>query len=250
MQIRSNIRRLQIERLNSRLAHLNADKDRFISILSHDLKSPFTSILGFLELLITDIRRFSIEQIESHVKTINDAARNTYNLLDDLLMWTRANSGKIPFNPAKLNIREIYNNVSETLLPQAEAKNIRIDFITSKADMQVYADKDMLKGILRNLISNAIKFTPPGGWVKVTASTQNGGSEISVSDNGTGIRPEQQSSLFDISRILSTTGTAGEKGSGLGLILCREFVETHKGKIWFTSEPGKGSDFRFTLPGK
>jgi signal transduction histidine kinase len=250
MQIRSNIRRLQIEQLNSELAHLNADKDRFISILSHDLKSPFTAILGFLELLITDIRRFSIDQIESHIKTINDAARNTYNLLDDLLMWTRAHSGKIPFYPVKLNICEIYNNVSETLLPQAEAKNIRIDFASSKPDLQVYADKDMLKGILRNLISNAIKFTPQGGRVKITASSQNGSTEISVSDNGTGIKPEQQTSLFDISRMLSTTGTAGEKGSGLGLILCKEFIETHKGKIWFTSEPGKGSDFRFTLPDK
>jgi signal transduction histidine kinase len=250
MQIRSNIRRLQIERLNSELAHLNADKDRFISILSHDLKSPFTAILGFLELLTTDIRRFSIDQIESHVRTINDAARNTYNLLEDLLMWTRAHSGKIPYNPANIKIGEIYNNVAETLLPQAETKNIKIEFTSSEPDLQVYADKDMLKGILRNLISNSIKFTPSGGWIKITASRHNGISEISVYDNGTGIRPEQYSSLFDISKMLSTSGTAGEKGSGLGLILCKEFVETHKGKIWFVSEPGKGSDFRFTLPDK
>lgn len=249
MQIRGTIRTREIELLNRELEKSGADKDRFIAILSHDLKSPFTSILGFLELLTTGLRKFSIDQIENHLNTVNEAARNTYNLLEDLLMWTRAHTGKIPFNPEILYFRDKYASVSEIMLPAAEAKNIRLEF-DAPEDLKVYADKDMLKAVLRNLISNAIKFTKPGGEVKVSAFTANGGVTVSVADTGTGIRPEQKDSIFDISKILATSGTGGEKGSGLGLILCREFVEIHGGRIWFTSEWGKGSDFRFNLPGR
>lgn len=248
MYIRTNIRTRQIEKLNHELELLNADKDRFIAILSHDLKSPFTSILGFLELLTSDIKKFSLSQIERHVQTINSAARNTYNLLEDLLMWTRAHSGKIPFNPGKLPFREIYDTAVEILMPVAETKNITVRYVAPD-DLQIIADKDMLKTILRNLISNALKFTPPGGRVKISAIRNYEGVTVSISDTGMGIQPSQQQTLFDISKIFPTADTTGEKGTGLGLVLCKEFVETHRGKIWFTSEPGKGSDFRFTMPG-
>lgn len=249
MQIRASIRTREIELLNRELEKSGADKDRFIAILSHDLKSPFTSILGFLELLTTGLRRFSIDQIESHLNTVNESARNTYNLLEDLLMWTRAHTGKIPFNPEVLSFNEKYDNVSEIMLPVAGAKNIRLS-CDAPQDLEIYADKDMLKAVLRNLISNAIKFTKPGGTIKVSAFRENEGITVSVADTGTGIRPEQKNSIFDISKILPTSGTGGEKGSGLGLILCREFVEIHGGRIWYTSEWGHGSDFRFNLPGK
>lgn len=247
MQIRASIRSREIELLNRELEKSGADKDRFIAILSHDLKSPFTSILGFLELLTTGLRKFTIDQIEGHLITVNEAARNTFNLLEDLLMWTRAHTGKIPFNPEELSFGEYYGNVAEIMLPAAEAKNIRIQYDAAE-DLRIYADKDMLKAVLRNLISNAIKFTQPGGTIKVSALRENDGVTVSVADSGTGIRPEQKDSIFDISKILPTSGTGGEKGSGLGLILCREFVEIHGGKIWFTSEWGQGSDFRFNLP--
>lgn len=249
MQINANIRSRQIGELNKQLEKLNADKSRFIAILSHDLKSPFTSILGFLELLMTGIRKYSIDQIESHIHIINESARNTYNLLEDLLTWIRAHSGKIPFNPQLISFHENYQNVVDILLPLAESKNINIEYHETD-NVILYADKDMLKTIMRNLLSNAIKFTRPGGSIKITTEKQPDQVMISVADTGTGMKEPQLENLFDISKIYSTAGTGGEKGSGLGLVICREFIETHGGKIWVVSEFGKGSDFRFTMPDK
>lgn len=247
MQISSNFRRKQIQQLNEQLEKLNSDKDRFIAVLSHDLKSPFTSILGFLELITSDIRQFTIDEIEGHINIINDAARNFYNLLEDLLMWARGHSGKMPYNPVDLNIYHIYDNVMDTLEPVARSKSISVSY-SGDRQIKVTADADMLKAIMRNLISNAVKFTNPGGSVKVSTKRENGKVMVSIADKGVGIKPEKMDSLFDISKIQSTAGTANEKGSGLGLILCREFVEKHGGEIEVTSEYGKGSEFRFTLP--
>ena len=248
MQIRASIRSRQIDQLNKELERLNSDKDRFIAILSHDLKSPFTAILGFLELLTTGLRKYSLDQIESHLNTINDATKNTFNLLQDLLMWTRAHSGKIPFNPEKISLKDKFDNVMLLMMPAAAAKNIKVEY-DAPDNIKVFADKDMLKTILRNLVSNAIKFTHKGGTIKVSAVRENGNTIISVADNGVGIKTDEMNKIFDISKILPSSGTNGEKGSGLGLLLCKEFVETHGGRIWFTSEYGKGSDFRFSLPG-
>jgi signal transduction histidine kinase len=247
MQINSNVRSRQIQQLNKELEKLNSDKDRFIAVLSHDLKSPFTSILGFLELITSDIRQFTIDEIESHIKIINDAARNFYNLLEDLLMWARAHSGKIPFQPSDIPVYNIFKNVMNILEPVAGSKSISVTYQGGR-DVMVYADADMLKAIMRNLISNAIKFTRQGGYVKVTSERQNGNVVVSIADNGVGIKPERLERLFDISKIQSTAGTSNEKGSGLGLVLCREFVEKHGGEIEVISEYGKGSEFLFTLP--
>jgi signal transduction histidine kinase len=247
LEMRSNIRARQIQDLNIQLEKLNADKDRFMTILSHDLKSPFTSILGFLELLSSGIRKYDINQIESHVNTINEAAKNTFHLLEDLLMWTRAHSGKIPFNPQIHVLSELYENLGEILKPVANAKKISMEFI-DPGDLSVRADKNMFKAVMRNILTNAIKFTMPGGFVRIKVDKESTGIRISVADNGVGINPDRISSIFDISKIQPTTGTAGEKGSGLGLLLCREFIEKHGGTIWVTSEQGKGSTFSFTLP--
>lgn len=247
MQIRSSLRTQQIQHLNTQLEKLNNDKDRFISILSHDLKSPFTAILGFLDLLLSDLRSFSIEEIEHHVKMVNDSARNTYNLLEDLLLWTRAHSGSIPFNPRLLHARDIYEEVVEVLMPSALAKNINVIYHEDES-IHIFADNDMLKSILRNLLGNAIKFTGDNGKIRVSAMREDGNVIISVSDNGIGMSPEHQAKLFNITDVLSTSGTRGEQGSGLGLILCKEFVERHGGRIWVNSKPGKGSDFRFSFP--
>lgn len=248
MQIRAHVRTREIEVLNLQLERLNADKDRFIAILSHDLKSPFTSILGFLEVLTTRLRKLDIDQIESHMNIINDAAKNTFNLLQDLLMWTRAHSGKIPFNPEMIKVRDKIENIASLVMPEAQLKNINLEFNVPEG-LVIYADKDMLKAILRNLVSNAIKFTGEGGSVKVSVFRENNGSTFSVADTGIGISPEQQSDIFNMSKVSPTQGTRGEKGSGLGLLLSKEFVDIHGGTIWFTSEPGKGSDFKFHLPG-
>jgi signal transduction histidine kinase len=246
-QINSVVKTRQIRELNLQLEKLNLDKDRFITILGHDLKSPFTSILGFLELLTDDIRKFTIDDIENHIKVINEASKQTYKLLEDLLVWTKTHSGKIPFNPQLLNFRDVYLNVEDVISLAADEKKITLNYF-SHGEIKIFADADMLKTILRNLVSNAIKFTNHGGFINVTALKETGNVKISVSDNGVGIQATRIPQLFDISQILTTTGTASEKGSGLGLILCKEFVEKHGGRIWVESDYGKGSNFIFTLP--
>jgi signal transduction histidine kinase len=229
------------------LSQLNLDKDRFISILSHDLKSPFNNLLGLTEALIEDIRSLSIDEIERMVQLINSTTRSTYNLLEDILLWTRTQSGKIPFNPQKHNFTDTCKNVIEILKPNADAKNITIN-CNNKAGLKVFADIDMLKTLLRNLVSNAIKFTFNGGVIDIVAIENSHAVSISVADNGVGIKPDNKAKLFDISEVFSTKGTEDEEGTGLGLLICKEFVEKHGGKIWVESEAGKGSDFNFTLP--
>ena len=229
------------------LVHLNNDKNLFISILAHDLRSPFTVILGLSDLLTENIRQFNIDKIEKLVNEINQSAQNTFTLLQDLLKWSRVQSGKIPFEPQNLSFTDICKDILKILNPNADAKNIKINYFASD-EINIFADSDMLKGILRNLVSNAIKFTNNGGAININAEENSENVTISVSDNGIGIKPDNLTKLFDISQIQTTTGTAEETGTGLGLLLCKEFVEKHGGKIWVESELGKGSDFKFTLP--
>jgi signal transduction histidine kinase len=228
------------------LLKLNADKDLFISILAHDLRSPFTAILGLSDLLIENIRVYNIDEIESLLKNIKNASLDTFALLEDLLKWTSTQSGKIPFNPQKLSFAEVCKTVLETLNRNAVSKNITITGYIGNTN--VFADTDMLKTVLRNLISNAIKFTNNGGIISINVEENSEGVIISVSDNGIGIKPDKLAKLFDISQRQTTTGTEEETGTGLGLILCKEFVEKNAGKLWVESEYGKGSIFKFTLP--
>jgi PAS domain S-box-containing protein len=229
------------------LQKLNADKDRFISILSHDLKSPFNSILGFSEVLTEDIRKLNTDEIEDIARNINKSARNTLYLLEDLLAWAMTQQGKIIFKPQKLSLADICKNILEILNPKAVAKNITINYYVADS-IKVFADIDMIKTILRNLVSNALKFTNNGGTINVSSEENSENVTISISDNGVGIKPENITKLFNISEVITTKGTAEETGTGLGLLLCKEFVEKHGGKIWVESEVGKGSEFKFTLP--
>jgi Signal transduction histidine kinase len=162
-------------------------------------------------------------------------------------MWARTQQGKIPFKPQELSFTSICKDILEILNQSAEAKNIIINYLKTDG-INIFADTDMLKAILRNLVSNAIKFTKNGGAINISSEENSENITISVSDNGIGIAPDNITKLFDISQVLSTTGTAKETGTGLGLLLCKEFVEKHGGKIWVESEVGKGSDFKFTLP--
>ena len=238
---------LALKESEIRLRQLNADKDRFISILGHDLKNPFNIILGFSKLLTEDIRNLNTDEIEDIANNINKSARNSFNLIEDILMWAGAQQGKIPFKPLKLSFADICQYAVEALKQSADAKNITINY--SKADhINVFADNDMLKTVLRNLVSNAIKFTNNGGTININAEENSGNVTISVSDNGIGIKPDDLKKLFNISEFITTTGTAEETGTGFGLLLCKEFVDKHQGKIWVESELGKGSDFKFTLP--
>jgi PAS domain S-box-containing protein len=239
---------LALKENEKKLNQLNIDKNRFISILSHDLKSPFNNILGLSEILTEDSRKLDAAEIEDIANEINKSARSTYNLLEDILLWARTQQGKIPFKPQILNFRDICKNILETLIPNADAKNIAIN-CSAEDHINVFADIDMLKTVLRNLMSNAIKFTNNGGAINMRAEQTDSDVTISVSDNGIGITPDDLTKFFDISEVITTKGTAGETGTGLGLLLCKEFVEKHGGKIWVESEVGKGSDFKFTLPG-
>ena len=239
--------RLKAEKSEIRLHQLNADKDRFISILGHDLKNPFNNILGFSEILTNEIENLNKDEIKDIAGNINKSAQITSKLLEDILMWAKSQQGRILFNPQKLNLANVCKNVIEVHNQGAYVKGITIAY-ANEDQINVNADKDMLKNILLNLVSNAIKFTNNGGAINISAEEKDSSLIISVSDNGIGILPENIARLFDISEVLTTKGTEGESGTGLGLLLCKEFVEKHGGRIWVESEVGKGSVFKFTLP--
>ena len=245
--IRFSIRNQQIQFLNDKLSKINRDKDRFISILGHDLLNPFNVLLGFSEILKNDAGRLPATEVQKYVDLLHNSALNTYVLLEDLLLWARAQQDKVSFNPGKLNFDKIFVEVYAILKPMADAKNITIVLSGIKVTM-VYSDVNMLKTILRNLISNAIKFSHNGGQIVISLEEDKYVSRVTISDNGIGIKPTDLKRLFDISQVITTKGTANEKGSGLGLLLCKEFVEKHVGKIWVESEVCKGSKFIFTLP--
>src|SRR5664280_613022 len=194
------------------LLQLNADKDLFISILAHDLRSPFNALLGLSELLTEDIRKLDIDEIEDIANNINKSAQNSFKLLENILIWARAQSGKIPFKPQILNFRDICLDIFEILNSNANEKNITINYSASD-EINVYADIDMLKSVLRNLVSNAIKFTNNGGAININAEENSGNVTISVSDYGIGIKPNDLTKLFDISQVLTTTGTSEETGT-------------------------------------
>jgi len=237
----------QIELKNKELHELNISKDKFISIISHDLKGQINTLNVFSQRLEKNIHKYSIEKIESHLHLITSSMQNTQNLLIDILTWARAQSNKIPYNPEKQSLEIVSKNVLESLELSAKNKNIELNYLVEN-DIQVLIDKEMINTVLRNLISNAIKFTNNGGSIAINAKQNHCHATVTVSDNGTGIEPEIVSQLFDISQKVTTPGTANETGTGIGLLLCKEFIEKHGGKIWVESEIGKGSDFKFTIP--
>jgi len=231
----------------NKLRELNATKDKFFSILAHDLKNPFNDIIGFSYLLSNNIYKYDLPKIEQFSNIIHQSAKLTFNLLENLLDWSRSQTGNLKFNPESFDMNEL---VLENLeLFQSTAKNKNIKFFNEiDYSIKVYADQNMIRTILRNLISNAIKFTNQGGFVRITSSLSNGFNTISVIDNGVGMNYADQEKLFRIDTNITRQGTEKERGTGLGLILCKEFVERNGGKIGFESQPGKGSRYFFTVP--
>ncbi len=230
-----------------KLRELNLTKDKFFSIIAHDLKSPFNSIMGFSELLLEQVRLKDYEGIDKYAGIIWHSSRRAMSLLTNLLEWVRTQTGKIEFNP---EFFELVNYIKENVVfydDIAVQKSITINMdIPHK--LIVFADKQMINTVMRNLISNAIKFTREGGEVIISTRKTPKETIVSVRDNGLGIAPDRMEKLFRIDTNVSTPGTNKEKGTGLGLILCKEFVEKHGGSIWVESEEGKGSTFSFTLP--
>ena len=236
-----------IKHKNSELQRLSEDKDILMSILAHDLITPFNSMLGFLDLLSENLREYDVNTLENYISIVNNSAKGAFNLLNDILLWTRSQSGAIPFKPKIFNLKSSIEEVTEFLKPNANTKNITINIDESDKTV-VFADVDMLNTILRNLISNAIKFTDSGGIVNISSERTESDILVTISDNGIGIAPNILPRLFDTTKLYSTRGTANEKGTGFGLMLCKKFVEEHGGEIWAESELSKGSKFKFTLP--
>lgn len=236
-----------IKQYENQLLLLNRDKDRFISIIAHDLKNPFNAILGLSDLLVENIHNYGPDVIERQLKFINSSAQQFYFFLDEILLWAKAKSGKLPFQPQKLNVRDICYGIIEIYKLNAHIKNITVKYQENEA-ISVFADRNMLKTIIANLLSNAIKFTRNNGVIDIYVKQNHLSTIVMVSDNGIGIKPEILPTLFEKSKTFTTDGTAAEKGSGLGLSLCSEFIEAHNGKIWVESEYGKGSKFSFSIP--
>ena len=229
------------------LKELNTTKDRFFSIIAHDLKNPFNSILGLSELLARVEEIDAIEKTARYGGLINEAAKSGFHLLENLLEWSRAQTGRLKFEPEIIFIREIVDEAYSLLKLHAITKNIKT-VLDVPSEITVFADRNMIRTVIRNLLSNAIKFTPPDGLIVVGANIRENEVHLVISDTGKGMSPENQQKLFRIEETYTTPGTGNEKGSGLGLILCKELVEKNKGKIWVTSKPGEGSNFGFSLP--
>lgn len=229
------------------LKQLNNTKDRLFSIIGHDLKNPFNSILGFTDLLIDNNKEYDDEKRLKFLKIIKEATLKSANLLNNLLNWANTQTGNIDFNPEKINLKIELFDVLSLLEIQAINKEIRLQNNMNE-DIYVNADSNMVTAILRNLISNAIKFTNPQGLVEINSKVINGFVEITVKDNGVGIPKNEIEKLFKIDEKYSNLGTLNEQGSGLGLILCKEFVEKHGGNINVKSIENEGSEFIFTLP--
>ncbi|MGD9994547.1 MAG: transporter substrate-binding domain-containing protein [Salinivirgaceae bacterium] len=238
---------LLLKESEKQLRELNSTKDKLLSIIAHDLRSPFNAILGLSDLLVTNNKDFDDDKNEKYLRIINSSAKNTLILLDNLLTWAKSQTGNNTFHPERADLTAIISELLDESESIAKIKNIALHAVQING-IEVYADVNMLKTILRNLISNAIKYTHNKGDVKISAIQKQNHIEVTVSDNGVGISEEIRNKLFDIDANITTTGTANEVGSGLGLILCKEFVEKHGGKIWVNSELGKGSAFVFSLP--
>ncbi len=237
----------QLLKYSEELQKLNATKDKFFSIIAHDLKSPFNSISGLSEIIKNDAKELEIATIQQYAGIINSTSDNTYRLLENLLEWAQVQQSGVNFRPDTYMLKKLVNEVIELLVQKSNSKMIAlINFIPDK--LIITGDRNMLMTILRNLISNALKFTLTNGKVEIKAIRKNKEIEISVKDNGIGITSENIGKLFKIGTNYTQRGTENEKGTGLGLLLCKEFVEIHGGRIWVESEIGKGSDFKFTIP--
>lgn len=246
--------RKAVERANEALLRVNTDKDKFFSIISHDLRAPFNTLLGFARLLELQARQLSPEEVEEMARSIHNGAKEVFHLLENLLTWSRLQRTKgLAGEYETLKLEEIVADSIKVMEQAASSKEITLDYAV-EPKLMVTADRRMLDTVIRNLTGNALKFTPRGGHVKVIASVSslNGSgpkfASIGVQDNGIGMSPEVLDKLFRLDIRHTTLGTEHEVGSGLGLIICQEMVDRNGGKIWAESEEGKGTTIWFTVP--
>jgi len=250
-QIASAIRKKmdedELKQYSKELKELNASKDRFFSIIAHDLRSPFHGLLGLTNILNYDINNLTPQEIKNYLKEVHISTSNLYSLIENLLDWGRIQTGKLPFDPKAVNACLVVDEVIEILGNTTKLKSITIKNDLTKRTI-VYADEDLLRSLFQNLLSNAIKFTESGGTVRIySEKTDEDKLLFNIADNGVGISEEKISTLFKIDQNISSLGTNKEVGTGLGLLLCKEIVEKHNCKIDVKSKVGEGSCFSFTM---
>jgi signal transduction histidine kinase len=251
LQKKSEMLELQASTLaqkNEELKKSNSTKNKLFSIISHDLRGPFNLILGFQSVFIRDYDKYSKWERLGMVKKTFSASQKVYNLVENLLNWTRIQTSEIQYNPVEFDLEKIIIERMELQLNIANIKGISFENQITKG-LIAFADINLLDTVLRNLISNAVKYTTPGGKIIIRTDLRGKNINISVEDSGIGMTKKQIDDLLTQDDIKVERGTEGEKGSGLGLILCREFIEQNKGKLTIESKPGKGSIFSFTIPG-
>jgi signal transduction histidine kinase len=238
---------LKVKAQNDELEDLNATKDKFFSIISHDLKGPLNSLTSFSGLLMNHTSSLSIEEIQMLAKDLDKSIKNLFTLLENLLQWSRSQTGNIEFTAEEFDLTEMLNENKKLLSNQAENKNISIEVKNTKSII-AKAHPNSITTVVRNLLSNSIKFTEEGGQIKMGVIEEKNRYVVKIADNGVGMPKEVANKIFRIDTKHSTQGTAKEKGTGLGLILCKEFVEKNGGEIWVKSEEGKGTIFSFSIP--
>jgi len=252
-----------IDHKNVELERIIEERNRFISMLAHDLRSPFNTILGFSDLLVQNSGTNDNENFRENIRILNYSINSTYNLFTDIISWAKLQTGKLSFNPGRIDLFLLLTETIKIDSPYAESKKIHIN-LHVKPDKYITADPDMIKSVIRNILSNALKFTSPEGIVTITSYDSENNPEdasekvlkilsgnkstelISISDTGIGIEHDHLNMLFDKASDFSNRGTADETGTGIGLTLCKEFINKHGGKIWAESVVGKGSTFYFT----
>ena len=238
----------EIQQKNAELQKLNAEKDKFFSIIAHDLRSPFQTLLGFSPQTPETLLSYPLEKIQRLAINMRTSANKLFNLLENLLEWSQMQRGLISFKPVAILLPDVIIEIVALIRDASEKKRIEISY-ESPDDMTVMADKHMFESVVRNLVFNAVKFTHKGGKVIIAATAiPNNMVEISIRDTGIGMKKDMLDKLFQLDANISHKGTEGENSSGLGLFICKDFVEKHGGKLWVESEEGKGSNFRFTLP--
>jgi len=237
----------EIKRSEKELKIANDTKDKFFSIIAHDLKNPFNTIIGFNELILRNYNIYDDKKRLQMLEYMRSSSKNVYSLLKNMLMWARTQTGSIKYNPEYIDINSLVEENVALIKPTAEKKQIKVTTSIFFEGL-VYADIFMVSTIIRNLLINAIKFTPKNGKIKIDTNNVNGFAEITITDSGIGIEKNKIEQLFSINQTFSEKGTDGETGSGLGLVICKEFVEKNKGKIFVESELNKGATFKFTIP--
>jgi signal transduction histidine kinase len=242
------VHQIELEMQNEELIQINSEKDKFFSILAHDLRGPFSSFLGLTKIFSDGLSEMNQEEAQGLANALRDSATRVFHLMENLLEWARMQRGLIEFKPATVPLISVIRKSVDSLTELARQKNQTVT-IEIPEDLLVNVDLTMLESTMRNLLSNAIKFSHRDGQISITARIQPGAKiEISIKDNGIGMNPELLNTLFKIDKRSGRTGTEGEPSTGLGLLLCREFIEKNGGRLSAESTEGKGSIFRFTLP--